>query len=79
MDEMINSNRNWRELLWDDIETDSGFDDEFYFASGETEQEADEGLAKEVGTACFRHSRVFSSDVFLLLLLLLCFGGCSVV
>uniref|UniRef100_A0A7C9EUN9 protein-serine/threonine phosphatase n=1 Tax=Opuntia streptacantha TaxID=393608 RepID=A0A7C9EUN9_OPUST len=47
MDEMINSNRNWRELLWDDIETDSGFDDEFYFASGETEQEADEGLAKE--------------------------------
>lgn len=59
MDEMMCSNKKWRELLRDDVQKTTGFDDEVYLMSGVNENETD-AASKEVGTLYYRQTRVCS-------------------
>lgn len=41
MDEMMRTNKKWRELIWEDREKNDGIDDELFLMSGENEAETD--------------------------------------
>lgn len=48
MDEMMCSNKKWRELLRDDVQKTTGFDDEVYLMSGVNENETDAASKEEL-------------------------------
>lgn len=47
MDEMMRTNKKWRELSWDDIKKDDGIDDELSLRSGESKGIIDAGSNEE--------------------------------
>lgn len=59
MDEMMSTNKKWRELLWDDVQkADDGLDDELLLMRGGNEDETDP-ISKEVDALYTRQTILY--------------------